>query len=62
MKEYSVTVTSPITRTYIIEAESSNEAILNALEFFNEGEEGIDNEEVNLDNIGIEIIFKNMEE
>ena len=36
MEEYEIVVTANVTKRYIIEADNSEEAIENALEFYNE--------------------------
>lgn len=55
MEEYEIVVTANVTKRYIIEADNSEEAIENALEFYNEfATEEYDDEDC-INNISIRI-------
>lgn len=55
MKEYLITVTSEITKHYIIDAASNEEAICTALDYFIEGTEEIEEEYTEMNNVKVNI-------
>lgn len=57
MIEYKITVSSPIKKTYLIKADSTENAIIAALEFFNNNEESTYESDEFIEDTIIEISF-----
>ena len=55
MKEYLITVTSEITKHYMIDAASNEEAICTALDFFIEGTEELEEDYTEMNNVKVNI-------
>lgn len=55
MKEYLITVTSEVTKHYMIDAASNEEAICTALDYFMEGSEELKNNDTEMNNVKVNI-------
>lgn len=55
MKEYLITVTSEVTKHYLIDATSNNEAISDAIDYFIEGEGALEQDSLEMNNVKIKI-------
>lgn len=55
MKEYLITVTSEITKHYMIDASSNEEAITAALDYFMEGSDELETNDTKMNNVKVNI-------
>ncbi len=55
MKEYLITVTSEVTKHYMIDASSNEEAICAALDYFMEGSEELETKDTEMNNVKVNI-------
>lgn len=55
MKEYLITVTSEVTKHYMIDAASNEEAICVALDYFMEGSEELETTDAKVNNVKVNI-------